>query len=449
MSSNIGSTGGTGTGSGSGISFSGLGSGIDTNAIVTALMNVERAPINRINRDKTALTSKQSVVQEINTLVTALRDKAASLYSVGTLETKSATSANTAVATAGAATTAAAGTYNVTVTSLAASHTMATAASPALTAGQSLDVTVGAGTVSVAVNAGDTLQTFADRINGTSGAGASASVVNNRLVLVSKTGGAGGTISLGGTAAGTLGFATTQAGSDAAATVNGIAVTGGSNVINGAIGGVDLSLAGLGTTTISVGTDTAAIQTKVQEFVDAYNKVISTVNTATAYNPDTKARGTLQGDTMMTGFAGAIRGIAGSSVSGIPGAYDSLASIGINSSRSGELTLDTGRLQTVLSADPSAVQRVFGHDDGTTTGGPTDGVGRQIREFANNFSTSAVAGRLTGYTTSLTQMSDKITSLESLMTLRQTRLRQQFQAMETAVSRLNAQGSDLAARLGR
>jgi flagellar hook-associated protein 2 len=267
-------------------------------------------------------------------------------------------------------------------------------------------------------------------------------------VLVSKTGGAGGTVTLGGTASGTLGFTTTQAGADSAATVNGIAITGGSNVINGAIGGVDLSLAGLGSTTITVGTDTSAIQKKVQEFVDAYNKVVSTVNTTTGYNAATKAKGTLQGDTMMTGFSGALRNIAGSSVSGIPGAYDSLASIGINSSRSGELSLDTARLQTVLSADPSAVQRVFGHEDGTTTGGVTDGVGRQIREFANTFSTDAIAGRLTGYTTTLTQMSDKITSLESLMTLREKRYREQFQAMETAITRLNAQGADLASRLG-
>lgn len=442
MSSNIGS------GSGSGISFSGLGSGIDTNAIVRALMDVERAPINRINRDRTALTTKQSTVQEINGLVTALRDKASFLYASGTLEAKSATSANTAVATATAGPGAAAGSYNINVTALAASHTMATAANPALNAGESLDITVGAGTVSVAVNAGDTLQAFADRINSTASVGASASVVNNKLVLVSTTGGAGGTISLGGTAAGTLGFATTQAGVDSAATINGVAVTGSGNQISGAVGGVSLNLASVGTTTVTVGTDTTAIQEKVQEFVEAYNKLIAKTAEATGYDAATRVKGPLQGDSMITGFVGSLRSMAGSSVTGLPGAYDGLASLGINSSRSGELTIDAGRLQAALSADPGSVQRVFGNDDGGTLGGPGDGIGRQIREFANAFSTGAVANRLSGYTTSLTQMAEKITSIEQLLTQREARFRAQFQAMESAVTRLNAQGADLASRLG-
>ena len=90
---------------------------------------------------------------------------------------------------------------------------------------------MGGTTVNVAVQAGDDLQAFADRINGTTDVGASASVINNRLVLISKESGSASTITVGGTAAAGFGFATTQNGTDAAATVNGLAVTSSGNVI--------------------------------------------------------------------------------------------------------------------------------------------------------------------------------------------------------------------------
>ncbi len=439
MSSNIGSQ--------SGVRFSGLGSGIDTEALVNALMAYERLPIGRIEADKKKVTSKQGVVQEINTLVTALRDRAARLYDANALEGKTASSADDAVVKASASGNAAPGTYNVTVTALAQAHTLASGAAPALTAGTSLDITVGADTVNVAVEAGDTLQTFADRINGTDDAGVSASVVSGKLVLISRTGGAAGNITVGGSASGAFGFATAQPGIDAAATVNGVPISGTGNRLDGVISGLTLDLTGLGSTTITVGADTSGIQEQVQEFVTAYNKLITNVNNATRYDAATKTAGTLQGDTGMTSFAGRLRGITGAAVGGASGAYDSLAQIGITSSRSGELTLDAARFQEALAADPDAVRAVFGADDGVAGVSGADGIARQIQDFTNDFSTNTLASRITGYGTTLQRMSDKIDQLEDVMAVRETRLRAQFQAMETAISRLNSQSSGVLAQM--
>ena len=162
------STNGT---AGPAISFSGLGSGIDTASIVTQLMKLERAPIDRIEADKKTLNGKKGVVQETNSLLGKLRDAAAAMYKPDALQAKTASAADASVVTPSAGNAAAAGTYNVVVTSLAQAHTMASGAAPALTAGQSLGITVGGATVNVAVEAGDDLQTFADRINGTQDAG--------------------------------------------------------------------------------------------------------------------------------------------------------------------------------------------------------------------------------------------------------------------------------------
>ena len=100
------------------VTFSGIGSGIDTASIVDALMKIERQPIDRINTQKSALTAKQGVVQEINGLLTTLRDAAADMYSASAFQGKTATAADASVLTATAGDSAATGSYNVVVTAL-------------------------------------------------------------------------------------------------------------------------------------------------------------------------------------------------------------------------------------------------------------------------------------------------------------------------------------------
>jgi len=429
------------------ISFSGLGSGIDTASIVEALMKLERMPIDRIESDKTRLKQKQGVVQEINGLLGKLRDASAAMYAPGALQGKTASSGDATVATASVGAQAAAGTYNVVVTALAQAHTTASAAAPGLTAGQSLDITVGGETSSVAIEAGDTLQAFADRINGTADVGVSASVINDKLVLISKESGAGGTVGLGGSAAAGFGFATTQTGQDAAATVNGLAVTSAGNTIEGAINGVSLSLGKVGSTTVTVGADQAASVKTAQAFVDAYNALTSNIKRATMYDAATKTAGTLQGDQTMSSLSGQLRGITGSAVAGVTGAYDSLSQIGFSVARDGTMTLDQNAFTAALAADPTAVGTLFGGDDGDTAIGAGDGIARQIQSFANSFSTDILSSRLTGYTASLGRLDEKISSLEVLMGLKENRLRAQFQAMDAAVAQFQSQGADLASRL--
>lgn len=444
MSSNVGSS----TARSGQIRFSGLGSGIDTEAMVTALMNYERLPITRIQDDKKKVQAEQKVVTELSGLAATLRDKAAALFAPNALRGSTASSSDEKVVRASASSGAANGTFNVTVTSLAQTHTMASSTSPNLKAGKAIDITVGGTTKSVTIQTGDTLQALADRINGTADVGASASVVNNRLVLVSKTGGAAGQITVGGPGANGMGLATTQPGTDAAATVNGVPVTGSANRLEGAIAGLTLDLTGTGTTTVTVGADTGAIQGQVQSFVDAYNALIKNIGNATRYDAATKTAGTLQGDSTFTTFAGSLRNVAGSAVTGVGGAYDSLAQIGITGSRTGELTLDAGKFQAALAADPDAVRKVFGADDGVAGAGAADGVARRIRDLSDDFATKTADARLQGYTAKVQRMNDKIAALENTMTVREQRLRAQFQAMETAISQMKSQQGQMAGALG-
>jgi len=429
------------------ISFSGVGTGIDSASIIASLMKIERQPIAHLENQKTGITAKQGVIQELNGLLGKLRDAAAAMYSPTALRGTGGTSADATVATATTGSAAPAGTYNVVVTALAQSHTTASSTAPALVAGQTLDITVGGTTTGIAVEDGDTLASFAARINADDGAGVSASVVNDRLVLISRATGAGGAISLGGDAAPGFGFTTTQSAQDASATINGLVVTSSGNTITGAINDTTLTLGKVGSTTVTVGLDAEAAAGQAQAFVDAYNSLMANIRSATKFDPASKTAGTLQGDQAVNQIAGRLRSIAGAAVAGLGGVHDSLAQIGITSARDGTLTLDKAAFGQAMAADPAAVRSVFGRDDGVEGAGAGDGIARQISALSTSLSDEVISSRLSGYTASLRRLDDRVASLEQLMALKEKTLQAQWKAMEIAVSQLQGQGNQIASRL--
>lgn len=430
------------------ISFSGLASGLDTASIIESLMSLERRPIAQLETQKKGIETRQGVIQELNGLLGTLRDAASAMQSPTALRGTAATSADPGVARATTGPAAPAGTYNVVVHGLAQAHTTASSAAPPLVAGQGLDITVGGSTSSYAVAADDTLESFAARINADDAGGASASVINDRLVLISRTTGAAGALAVTGDAAAGFGFTTAQAAQDASATINGLAVTSAGNSIEGAIADTTIDLGSVGATTITVGADTEASIEQARAFVDAYNGLMSNIRRATAYDAESEVAGALQGDQAVNQVAARLRAVAGSAVAGLGGAHDSLAQIGITSARDGTLSLDEAAFAQALTSDPAGVRAVFGRDDGVDGPGPADGIARQVAALAGSLSDEVMSSRLSGYTSSLKRLDDRIASLEEMMVLKEKTLQAQWQAMERAVSALQGQGEQLMARLG-
>lgn len=429
------------------ISFNGVGSGIDSGAIIEKLMQLERRPITQLQTQRKGIEARQGVIQELNGLLGKLKSAAEALFSATALRGTAATSADAGVASATTGTTAPAGTYNIVVNSLAQAHTTASAAAPPLIAGQSLEITVGGSTTTHTIAADETLAGFAARINGDDAAGVSASVINDKLVLISRTAGAAGGITLSGDAAAGFGFGTTQAAQDASATINGLAVTSAGNSIAGAIADTTISLGKVGATTITVGLDTEAATKQAQEFVDAYNGLMGNIRNATKYDPASKQAGTLQGDQSINQVASRLRSVVGSAVEGMGGAYDSLSQLGITSSREGVLSLDAAKFSQALTADPVAVRALFGADDGVPGLGAADGIARKLGDLAGDLRSEVFESRLSGYSASLKRLDDRMVGLESLMAMKEKTLRAQWQAMEVAVSRLQSQGNQLSGQL--
>jgi flagellar hook-associated protein 2 len=188
-------------GSLSGVNFSGLSSGIDTESIISRLMQLEAIPIQRLQQRQAVLTQRQGLLNQFKSKLTAFSSAAGALNSASSFNPLSATSSKTDVATITTSSGSVAGTYQLEVSKLAQSHKIAsTAQASATTAlGLSGNFTVNGKGVTIGVN--DTLTTVAQKINAVS-PGLAAGIIdgganNAYLTLTSSTTGAASKIQIG------------------------------------------------------------------------------------------------------------------------------------------------------------------------------------------------------------------------------------------------------------
>lgn len=200
----------------SGINFSGLSSGIDTQSIVTRLVQLEQLPAQRLQFQRAQLEGKQSLFSALKGQLQNLASKAGALNSATAFSLVSVATSNDKVVTATAGEGAVAGSYNVATTALAqfqkVSSTAFTDTTTAL--GHSGELVINGKNVEIL--ASDSLTAIAQKINGT-GSGVTASVINGgtgnaRLTLTSSKSGVANKITVanvnGGTLAQTLGLTT-------------------------------------------------------------------------------------------------------------------------------------------------------------------------------------------------------------------------------------------------
>ncbi|WP_434604991.1 flagellar filament capping protein FliD [Pseudomonas sp. R1-7] len=356
----------------------GLGSGLDTGAIVKALVDSDKAAkqgqIDRATKINTANISG------IGTLKSLLATFQSTLKSLGSTTTPqftgvSATSANTSALTVTAGNSAVSGTYTVNVTQLATSSKVATAAfaggaSSAVETG-TLTISQGATDYTLDIPADSTLQSVRDAINSKySSSGLTANIVTDsfgsRLVVGSTKTGAGNDISLSGiaslaadgavemvspptaTSSGSLGFA-----QDAKFTVDGLEMSSPTNKLDNVVSGLSMTLLveDTGPTIVTVATNTDGLKASIQKFVDAYNAVAKAVTSLT--KPTTDAEGNsvpaaLTGDSLPRSLLAAIR--APLSETGAGDKLTVLSQLGITTNQTtGTLDFDSGKFTSALN----------------------------------------------------------------------------------------------------
>ena len=455
----------------------GLGSGLDTTAIVKALVDADKsAKQTQINRQTNTNTSQ---ISGVGTLKSVLANFQAAIKNLGDTKTPqflgyNATSSDPKVLTSVASNSAVNGTYVIKVNSLATSSKVATAAFPlgptsAIQDG-TLNITQNGIARPVTIPPGATLQTVRDAINTQQGAnGFSANIVTDsfgsRLVLGSTATGLGSDITLGGipgleittgqkmgptpdeNSAGAIG----ELAANASFTVDGLAISSKSNTVDGAISGLTLNLVTTGTSTVTVGPNSDGLKKSIQAFVDAFNQVVSTVSTLSKPSLDKDGKPTipaaLTGDSLGRSVLASIREPLAST-----GAGDKLtvlSQLGITTNqKTGALDFDSTKFSAAMDTQKlgGEIQKLF-LGDPAATGDAAKGLLERMNSAITPYTVTGNEGILDARSASLAKVKTNLASQQEALDRRvatlTTVLTKKYNDMDTLVGKLKATASNI------
>lgn len=160
-----------------GISFSGIGSGIDTESIVSRLIQLEALPIRRLQQQQAQITQQLGVFGAFRGRVSALSSAANSLNSASAYNPSKASSSATDVATITASSGAVAGIYDLKVYQLAQAEKVGSSAQAGVSTALNMSGTFSINGKSISVVSSDTLTSIAQKVN-SAGAGVTASIID-------------------------------------------------------------------------------------------------------------------------------------------------------------------------------------------------------------------------------------------------------------------------------
>jgi flagellar hook-associated protein 2 len=424
----------------------GLASGLDTSSIISQLMQLERRPQDQL---KTRLTANDAVVsayRSVSTRLKAVQTAADALLAPAAWSARSTDVTGSSVG-ATAAAGSALGRIDVDVTSLATAATWTTDAAYGLddvvfnTAQPPITVRKPDGTSVSLYPPSGTMRDVMETINDASGLGVRAVAIKvgadqYRLQIISTRSGVAGAPQ----GVDNLGVAVTAAAAeDATYTVNGIPATSGDNTVTDAVSGVTLTLRQVGVSTVDVTEAPEALADKVQALVDAMNSALSEVATRTIRDASS-TRGPLASDSAVRELTPrlltAVTDVLGST---------SAVTVGLQSTKDGQVTFDRSAFLARYEADPNAVRALVAPDGGTGVVHRVAAVVTSATATGTGFITSAIQGR----ETTRTDLQGQIDSWDERLASRQAALERQFTALETSLARLQTQQSWLAGQLDR
>ena len=441
--------------------FSGLATGLDTATIVDQLVKIRRRPLDLEIADRDATQDKRDAFSTLESKLLAVRAALANLRAPTDVRAKTAASSDDAVLAATAGSGAANGITTVNVTQLAS----ASRATASVGLGDIGDVVAGgAGTFQFSVGGGDTqtvnltatttLDELIDSINALN-AGVTASAVNvgtpsaasYKLQIVANNTGTPSDIAIVGDGT-SLGI-TATAGGNAQFTISGFTETieRADNTIGDVIPGVIIRLKQSGASAeVTVGDDAEAVEAKVQDFVDAFNELVTFVNENSIIeevDEDTLEAGPFVGNPTVRGVLDRLRTNIGTSIAGTAGGVTTLSQIGIATQQDGTLRFDATTFQSQFGASPQGVAELFGGV------GAAEGVGDLIHNTITNL--TQAGGLLPNVQSTLDEeiarASEAIDAGERAIDAFRADLDAQFVSLETTVGTIQAQGDFLLSQL--
>jgi len=459
----------------------GTSGGINVDAVVSGLMTIERQPITALQKKLDSYQARISALGTLKSKVDALQTAARNLGSSpsSSLSGFKAIAADSSILSATATSSAVAGTYSLTVNSLAQSQKLVaagqTSSSTAIGDGTPTVVTFDFGTISGGTlnngfytgasftpngttasitidSSNNTLQGIRDAINAAH-LGVTASIINDgssapyRLVLSSDRSGAANSIKIstdGANAsitsllaydpAGTQNLVQTAAAANAQFNVNGIDISNASNAVSDAIQGVTLQLSKVGSTQLVVERDIAAVNGAVAAFVTAYNDLFSAMKNSAIY----KSGSALAGDRTLQSLQRQMREIAATSASG--GTLSHLFEVGISFKTDGTMQLDTAQLGSALNSRFDDVATLFKDSTGFAT---------RFENWAKGLigNGGVFESQTTSWNNSIKQINTRIDALEVRMKSLESMYRQQYSSLNALLANMQATSTYLSQQL--
>jgi len=424
------------------ISSLGAGSGINTSSLVSQLVDIEKVP--REERLDATEEKLEAQISAYGTLQSSLSELAAVLDPLSdndTFNARSVSFPDTDVITPNSVDPGAqTGTYQIEVVEVAQAQSLATGAysdkDQALNESGTLTISFGTWTydedadpgadadadqdpysfatnderaaLNITVDAGDSLQDIADKIND-EGADVQASVLlvdGQYQLLLTAPSGADNALRVtsdDATKGDTTGLSVfefnetessqvteTQQAKDAELKVNGLSVFRETNEIDDVIQGFSFSLnkAEPGSNfTFTVSEDTSIAEQAIRDFVEAYNLFYETAQNLTGYSTDEDNQ-TVKGDLSTDGTAKAmlnqIRSTIGALVPGVDEGFTALTNVGIRTELDGTLSIDEDDFSRAMDENFDLVETLFA----ANTGSSSD----EVSVSVGSYSTSTVPG---------------------------------------------------------
>jgi flagellar hook-associated protein 2 len=468
------------------INFSGIASGIDTNALIDATTSATRQQRVKPKQDKiTELTDTDTAIEGLKKKYTKLQSIVREFSTLGGgAVAKTGTSSDETKAIASATSSAVDGTYSLTINSVAKNATFSfndrfTSSNDAINSSinngapaapnRTVAVTIGSGgtaqTVNVVIDNTTTVNQFVASFNAAA-SNATASAVNVGtaafpsyaiFITTNNQGTAEGAISVSvgseitTAGSGALASSTTDQATDAVFSISGLAgtITRSTNSVSDVIAGVTFELVAPTSgppVNVKIGDDISATTSRVQDFVDAYNDIVKFINAnnliqqqgegaklTNVFSPLASTR--VDDDSlfvMRDTFAATIYK-SGSLVRIFP-------DLGITTERDGTLKFNTSVFTTAMSKEPASVNQVLRRfaDATSLTGGVIDSFIR----FNGTFDITEQSNK-----SQINELNKQISDAEALIKRQEEQLRLQFAALEKTIGKLQSQQSALTSAL--
>lgn len=398
-----------------GMTVGGLGSGLDTEGMITKLMAIEAAPLTQLQSKEVKAQAKISAWGTVKSAVAEFQTATRAMQSATAFNSLKGTSSDETVASVTTTSQSKAGSASIAVTQLAqAGKTMLAGT---FTAGQTInslstpsnitlqfgkitpDATNGSGTgatfdpdssvtsKTITIRANATLEQAVQDINN-AGVGVSARTVSTpaglKVVVESTATGdktdmqiftGPGILNIGanafGVVVGTVGAngAALVYGKDAQYTIDDVPISSKTNTITDALSGSTITLKGVSAAgkkaNLTVATDTSGVKTQLEAFVKAYNDLDTTLRSLSAYGVSPGkgqapvGGGALSGDATIRAIQIEMRAMFNQAIPGAPKGYSSMVDIGVTFAKDGKLSLDSTKLNTALTNNPDGVRQLL------------------------------------------------------------------------------------------